>query len=318
MSDTPPAPTTAPPAAAAAADARAADQRRLVGVACALGAFLLWGFAPIYFKAVAAVPPLEVLAHRVVWTVVLLGLVLALLGRSTLFVTELRRLNRLWIYLLSTTLIAGNWLVFIWAVANDHLLQASLGYYINPLVTIALGVIFLAERLNRWQWAAVGLATAGVAVLIVGYGEVPWVSLALAFSFGFYSLIRKRFGVDPLVGLQIETLLLVPLGLVYLAAAGLGGTGSFVSGGWTLSLLLLASGLVTASPLILFMYGAQRLTLSTIGIMQYLAPSLHFVLAVAVYGEVLSEGHLVTFAAIWLGLACYTGDAMVRRRGGLA
>ncbi|MCA8907252.1 MAG: EamA family transporter RarD [Rhodospirillaceae bacterium] len=279
-----------------------------------MGAFLFWGFAPIYFKAVSVASPLEVLSHRVVWTVVLLGGLLAALGRLGGIAVELRRPGRLKTYIACTLLISANWLTFIWAVSHDHLLQASLGYYINPLVTIGLGVIFLSERLNRWQITAVVLAAAGVAVLVVGYGEVPWVSLVLAFSFGFYSLLRKRAAVDPQIGLQIETMLMLLPALAYLVVLEGSGEGLFIAGGWSISLLLVASGFVTAAPLILFMHGANRLTLTTIGVMQYIAPSLHFVLAVAVYSETLGTGQLITFAAIWLGLACYTGDAMVRRR----
>ena len=288
--------------------------QRVVGLACALGAFLIWGFAPIYFKAVSSAGPLEVLSHRVVWTVLLLGCVLAVLGRFNGIAAELRRPGRLKVYLACTVLISANWLTFIWAVFNDHLLQASLGYYINPLVTIALGVVFLSERLNRWQVLAVGLAAAGVGVLVIGYGEVPWVSLVLAVSFAVYSLIRKSARVDPMIGLQVETMLLVVPAIGYLVFLGVAGGSSFIGGGWVMSLLLVAGGLVTAAPLILFMYGAQRLTLTTIGVMQYLAPSLHFVLAVLVYEEPLGTGQVITFVAIWLGLACYTGDAMVRHR----
>ncbi|MCB9959806.1 MAG: EamA family transporter RarD [Rhodospirillaceae bacterium] len=284
------------------------------GLACSLAAFLIWGFAPIYFKAVSVATPLEVLSHRVVWTVVLLGGLLLALGRLSGVAAELRRPGRLKIYIACTILISANWLTFIWAVSNDHLLQASLGYYINPLVTIGLGVVFLSERLNRWQIAAVVLAAAGVAVLVVGYGEVPWVSLVLAFSFGFYSLLRKRAAVDPQIGLQIETMLLLLPALAYLAVLTGSGEGLFIADGWRISLLLVASGIVTAAPLILFMHGANRLTLTTMGVMQYIAPSVHFVLAVAVYAEPLGTGQLITFVAIWAGLACYTADAMVRRR----
>ena len=299
---------------AATSEADRQRSERMFGIAAALGSFVIWGVAPIYFKAVAEAGALEVLAHRVVWTVVLLAGLVAIIGRWDLLIATIGGWRRLWIYGLTTALISVNWLVFIWAVTNDHLLQASLGYFINPLVNVLLGLLFLGERLNRAQSVAVLLAMIGVGNLVIGYGELPWVSLVLAFSFGFYALLRKRFRIDPLIGLLVETMLLLPLGLAYLLWLTGTGSGQFWTGGWTISLLLVAGGAVTATPLILFMYGAQRLTLSAIGVMQYLAPSMHFLLAVLVYAEPFTSAHLVTFAAIWLGLVVFTGDAVRRNR----
>ena len=285
-----------------------------IGLAAASGAFLLWGLAPIYFKAVGAAPPAEILAHRVVWSVPLLAGLAVALGRWPVLTAALANPRLLRVYGVTTLLIAVNWLVFIWAVTSDHVLQASLGYFINPLVSVALGAIFLGERLNRWQMLAVGLAVAGVGNLLIGLGTVPYASLALAFSFGFYSLVRKKAATDPITGLLIEVSLLMPLGLVFLIWLAATGDGLFVVGGWWFSLLLFASGLVTATPLLLFLEGAKRLTLATIGILQYLGPTLHFVLAVFVYGEPFTAAHLVTFAAIWAALAVYSGDALVQYR----
>ena len=277
-----------------------------VGVAAALGAFILWGLAPIYFKAVMVASPLEVVSHRVVWTVIMLGGLVAALGRldHIAAVFSSRRLLRASV--LSTVLISINWLVFIWAVSNGLLLQASLGYFINPLVNVSLGMLFLGERLNRLQILAVILATLAVLNLIVSLGVVPWVSLTLAFSFGFYALVRKRAAVDPLAGLLIETMLMAPLGLVFLIWLAATGAGQFWVGGPSISVLLFLSGLVTSVPLVLFLTGANRLTMATIGLMQYLAPTLHFLLAVLAFGE--------PFAVIWVGLAIYSYDAMSRYR----
>ena len=299
---------------AAALEADRQRSERMLGVASALSAFVIWGVAPIYFKAVAEAGALEVLAHRVVWTVVLLAGLIAIIGRWDMLIATISAWRRLWIYGLTTALISVNWLVFIWAVTNDHLLQASLGYFVNPLVNVLLGLLFLGERLNRAQSVAVLLAMIGVGNLVIGYGELPWVSLVLAFSFSFYALLRKRFRVDPLIGLLVETMLLLPLGLAYLLWLAGTGSGLFWTGGWGISLLLVAGGVVTATPLVLFMHGAQRLTLSALGVMQYLAPSMHFLLAVWIYAEPFTSAHLVTFAAIWLGLIVFTGDAIRRNR----
>lgn len=285
-----------------------------VGLCAALGAFIIWGIAPVYFKAVGDAGPLEVVSHRVVWTVVMLGGLVAALGRLDQLAAVFASRRLLQASLLSTLLISTNWLVFIWAVGNDLVLHASLGYYINPLVNVLLGMVFLGERLNRWQIAAVVLATIAVGNLILALGVVPWVSLTLAFSFGFYALVRKRAGVDPLVGLLIETSLMAPVGLAFLLWLGATDGGQFWTGGPWISFLLFVSGLVTGVPLILFLTGAQRLTLASIGLMQYLAPTMHFLLAVLAFGEPFTTAHLVTFAVIWTGLALYSWDAISRYR----
>ncbi|MEO3433192.1 EamA family transporter RarD [Inquilinus sp. CAU 1745] len=286
-----------------------ASRESMLGLAYALGAFLLWGVAPIYFKAVGAANPVEILAHRVVWTaIMMIGLIYGL-GKTDAVMDVLRQPRRLPIYALSTVLISINWLTYIYAISIDHLVDASLGYYINPLVNVLLGMMFLSEKLNRWQGLAVALAGIGVGYQLVAYGEVPWISLTLAFSFGFYALVRKKAKVDPLAGLLVETLLLTPVGLIYLFWLGSQDAGQFVAGGWWMSVLLIASGIVTGLPLILFMFGAQRLTLSTIGLMQYIAPTIQLVLAVAIFGEPFSPATMVTFAFIWLGLVIYSWDA---------
>ncbi len=283
-------------------------------MAAGLGAFLIWGFVPIYFKAIGHIPVLEILAHRVVWTLAILIVLVAALGRLGEVVASLTNRRRLGILLITTVLVSSNWLIFIWAIQQDLLLEASLGYYINPLVNVALGVAFLSERLSRWQGVSITLAAIGVGVMIVGIGTVPWVALSLAATFGFYALVRKKADVDPLIGLLVETLLLLPAAGIYLIWLSTTGTGAFGSHDWTMSILLICSGLVTGTPLVLVMYGAQRLALSSIGLMQYLAPSIHFVLALLVYGEAFSLTHLITFLFIWAGLALYSWDSMARYR----
>ena len=291
-----------------------ARRRTAIGVTTALSAFLIWGFVPVFFKAIGHIPALEILAHRVVWTLAILIVLVAALGRLREVAASLTDRRRLGILLVTTLLVSSNWLIFIWAIQQNRLLEASLGYYINPLVNVVLGMVFLSERLNRRQGASVLLAAVGVGAMIVGISTLPWVALSLALTFGFYALVRKKAGVDPLVGLLVETLLMLPAALLYLLWLSSAGTGAFGPHDWTMTILLVCSGLVTGAPLVLVMYGAERLTLSTIGLMQYLAPSIHFLLALLVYGESFSLTHLVTFLFIWTGLAIYSWDAMARFR----
>ncbi len=283
------------------------------GAVLAFGAFLCWGLFPLYFKQVAAVPAVEMLANRVVWSLVFVTFLLTVIRGwpAVLAVFPNRRLMA--ILTLSAVVISINWGVFIWAIANNRILEASLGYYINPLVSVVLGVAVLRERLRPAQWAAVGLAATGVAYQVVGLGVFPWVALTLAFSFGFYGLIRKTAAVDAFSGLFIETLILGPLALAYLAWLAAAGQVAFGRGDWQLDAWIAASGVITALPLILFVAGAKRIRLSTLGLLQYVVPTGHFVLAVFVYGEPFTSGTLVTFACIWAALAVYSFDTA--RRG---
>ncbi|MCP4694717.1 MAG: EamA family transporter RarD, partial [Desulfobacterales bacterium] len=257
-----------------------------------------------------AISAVEIVMHRVVWSFLFLIPLLILQKRWGAFISVLKK-PRLMGVLCATTLLVGfNWLIFIWAVIHDHILQASLGYYINPLVNMLLGAIFLKERLRPPQLAAVILAGAGVLYLTLDYGETPWVSLSLAFTFGFYGLIRKVAPVSALEGLSVETLLLCPAalgGLVYLDVIG---SGAFLRTTPGMSLLLMAAALVTALPLLFFNKGARRLHLTTIGFMQYIAPSCTFLLAVFIYGEPMPAAQLVTFGMIWAALALYSADSV--------
>ncbi len=295
------------------ASSRSTD-RGLTGALLALAAFTWWGLAPIYFKAVASVPPLEVLAHRVVWSAVLLTGVVVVRQGARVLLSEFADLKRLGFYGLTALLLSTNWLVFIWAVQSGRLLEASLGYYINPLVNVLLGVLFLRERLNRPQQLAVLLAGLAVGFQVLAYGRLPWVSLTVAFTFGFYGLLRKKAGFDPLRGLLVETLVMLPLALGYIAFLWQRGAGSFGHLGLPMDGLLILSGVVTSVPLILFLEGANRIRLSTLGVMQYVAPTLHFLLAVAVYGELFTWVQGVTFALIWSALGVYSWDAFSNRR----
>lgn len=292
-----------------------APREARIGALSASAAFGLWGLTPIYFKALGTVPALEIIAHRVLWSVPLLALMLAL-GGGFGRLAALRQTPRLLATLsLSTALVTANWLVYVWAVNAGRVLETSLGYFIVPLVSVALGALVLGERLSMVQRVAVGLALAGVANQVLQLGALPWVSLSLALTFGLYGLLRKRLPLDAVSALLVEVLLAAPAALIYLAWLAHGGTLHFGHFGLAGDLLLAASGVVTVVPLLLFAVGARRLTLSTLGFLQYLAPSLMFVLGVFAYGEPLRASQLVTFGLIWLGLALYTAD-LWRRLGG--
>jgi len=289
---------------------------RRVGVLYGLAAFGFWGLVPIYFKAVAHVPPLEILAHRVVWSVVLTAALLSL-GRGWRGLQAAAASPRLLgILFMSAALVSCNWFVFIYAVATDQVLEASLGYFINPLVNVLLGMVFLRERLRPWQGVAVLLAAAGTIVLTVSYGRLPWIALVLAFSFGVYGLVRKTVRIESLNGLFVETTLLSPVALGYLVFLGLQGHGRFLAGDVRTSLLLVLAGAVTALPLVWFTSGARRLTYTTVGLLQYLAPTLQFLLAVLVYGELFTGVHLLTFTLIWAGLSIFMLDVFAHQRRG--
>ncbi|TVR83593.1 MAG: EamA family transporter RarD [Rhodospirillales bacterium] len=280
------------------------------GFLLALGAFAIWGLFPLYFKALSSVPAVEVLAHRVVWSVVFTGLLLTAWRHWRRVAVALADRRVLASLAASAAVITVNWGVFIWAVAANRVLEASLGYYINPLVSVALGVVVLRERLRGLQWAAVAMATAAVAYEVVGLGRVPWISLTLAVSFGLYGLIRKTAAVDPLTGLFVETLIVSPVALGYLLLLGATGTGAFATGSGATTGLLALAGVVTALPLLLFVAGARRIRLSSLGLLQYLVPTLHFLLAVAVFGEALTPDRLVTFVGIWIALALYSAATL--------
>ncbi|AKU13767.1 DMT superfamily transporter [Azoarcus sp. CIB] len=285
------------------------SQRRRQGVVATLIAFTIWGLMPLYFKAVGSVSPGEIVAHRVLWSVVFL---LALLALWRGF-DGLRRLmaqpRLIGLLALSASLTGSNWLVFVWAISENRLIEASLGYFINPLVSILLGRLVLGERMRPLQQAAVALACAGVAWRVWQVGALPWIALFLAITFGLYGLLRKRAPVDAINGLFVETLVTAPLAIGWLIWLASRGSLQFGQDLATDALLPLA-GVLTAVPLMLFAIGAQRLPLSTIGFLQYLAPSINFVLAVFVFREPFDAGQLAGFALIWAALAVYSVDML--------
>lgn len=283
--------------------------RTRAGLWMGLGAYLIWGVLPLYFKAIAAVDPIEIVAHRIVWSVVFLGTLATLWKRWPAIRAAIANRRVLLTLAVTSLLIGANWLIYIWAVLNGHVLAGSLGYYLNPLVNVLFGVVMLKEKLTRGQMVAVGLAAAGVAVLAIGATDGLWISLALAFSFASYGFLRKVAPVDSLEGLSIETALLAPIALGWLL--WLGGSGAGALGADPLvTLLLVLSGAITAIPLLLFTAAAKRLPYSTLGFLQYIAPSLQFLLAVLVFGEKLTTAHIVCFAAIWTALVIFTFEGL--------
>lgn len=291
-----------------------ADSKARRGFLLALGAYLLWGLLPFYMKAVAHLPLAEVIAHRVVWSVPIAAAVLVWAGRTADFKAALRSPRTIAMAALTAALISVNWGIYVWAIAVDRTVETALGYYINPLVSVVVGALLLGERLDRMQIAAVVLAAVAVAVLTIEGGKLPWVSLALAFSFAAYGFFRKTLPIGPSQGFLLEVLLLsVPaLGyIVYLTATG---QDHIISSSGADTALLIGCGPVTSVPLLLFAFGAKLLRLSTIGIMQYIAPTMVFLIAVLIFNEPFGTTQAVAFALIWAALAIYSWSMLAKAR----
>ncbi|MFC4701111.1 EamA family transporter RarD [Glaciecola siphonariae] len=275
----------------------------------AVAAYSMWGIAPLYFKALTHIPAPEILMHRVVWSVLVLLILIAGLKHFSKVSTALKSKRVVLTLFAAGILLAGNWLLFIWAVNNDFLLEASLGYFINPLINVFLGRVFLGERLRTVQKIAVGLAVVGVGILVVSYGQPPYVALTLAFSFSIYGLLRKQVSVDSMPGLFIETSMMLPAALIYWAFFATV-TADFSANEASLNYLLLFAGVLTTAPLLCFTAAARRIKYSTLGMFQYIGPSIMFGLATLVYHEPLSDARLTTFAMVWTALAIFTYDSL--------
>lgn len=278
------------------------------GLALGVSAYALWGVLPLYLHLLKGVPTLQVLAHRVLWSLLLLAVIVVALRKGRAILTAARG-RTLLLLIASATLIGINWVIYIWAVQNDHVLEASLGYFINPLVNVALGVVVLGERVRRIQGVAIAVAAIGVAVLAIDGGGSLWIPLALAASFGMYGLVRKIVAIDALGGLTVETLLLAPACAAWLAYAASTGESAF-GHSRHLDMLLVLAGAVTATPLLLFAAAARRMPYATLGLLQYIAPSLQFLEAVLLFGEPVHTVHIVTFVLIWSGCALYAWDSL--------
>ncbi|WP_192244424.1 EamA family transporter RarD [Mesorhizobium silamurunense] len=283
-----------------------ADTKARRGFLLALGAYFLWGLLPFYMKAVAHLPLAEVIANRVVWSVPIAAAVLIWAGRTADFKVAIRTPKSISMAALTAVLISINWGIYVWAIAVDRTVETALGYYINPLVSVVVGALLLGERLDRLQIAAVALAAIAVAVLTVEAGKLPWVSLALAFSFAAYGFFRKTLPIGPSQGFLLEVLLLSVPALCYIAYLIATGQDHFISSNATDTALLIGCGPVTAVPLLLFAFGARLLRLSTIGIMQYIAPTMVFLIAVLIFDEPFGTTQAIAFALIWTALAIYS------------
>ena len=284
------------------------------GIINAISAYFLWGFAPLYFKLIDQISPSEILIHRILWSTVLLFIVVIFSRKWRGFIDILKQPNLLIKLTISAAFLAVNWFMFIWAINNDHLLDASLGYFINPLFSVALGVIFLGERLRKWQKFAVSLAVIGVLIQLAIVGSLPIISLALAGTFGIYGLLRKKMHLDSFIGLLIESLMMLPIALTFWLFFVSSETSNMVNNSWGLNFTLIMAGVVTTAPLLCFTAAAKRLTLSSLGFFQYIGPSIMFFLATLYYQEPLELGKLTTFAFIWLALVIYSLDSLKARK----
>jgi chloramphenicol-sensitive protein RarD len=283
------------------------------GVIYGLAAYFLWGFYPIYFKALHIVPPLQILTHRVVWSFFALLLVLTARKELTRLKNSLT-LRIFLIYFAAGVLLAINWGTYVWAVNAGHIVESSLGYFINPLVSVLLGVVVLREKLRPWQWLPVALAALGVLYLTFSYGQLPWISLVLAFSFGIYGLVKKIAPLNSMHGLSVETTAIFIPALIFLFIEEFRGSGSFVHAGPSISLLLALAGPVTVIPLIFFATSARLIPLSTIGILQYVAPTLQFLIGVFIYHEPFTTERLIGFSIIWTALIIFSVESLLHQR----
>ena len=284
-----------------------------MGLFAALGAYALWGLLPIYFRLLHGVPSTEIVAQRIVWSIILILALLAVRRNLGPFTETLRNPRLLFALAGSASLIGINWLIYVWAVNDGHVVAASLGYFLNPLVNVGIGILMLKERLRRGQAVAICIAAVGVAIMAGAALTTLWISVALALSFAFYGLIRKLTPVAPMVGLGVETLILAPLAAAYLLwLTGHGG----VSLGREphVTALLIASGAVTTVPLVLFATAARKLPMAALGLLQYVAPTLQFLCGVLLFGERLTQGQMLSFALIWLGLIFFAGDSIAAAR----
>jgi len=283
------------------------------GILYGVAAYALWGLFPIYWRYLSALPAVEIMCHRIVWSFLFLGAILIRRNHFGSWAHKSIRLITITYFLGTACLLALNWLIFIWAVNHDYIVEASLGYFINPLVNVLLGVIFLKERPRFWQWFAIGIAAAAVLFLTFGYGSFPWIALTLAFSFGFYALLRKTGALSSLEGLSLEMAILFVPALGYLLYSQHGGTGAFGHVGVMKTVLLALAGIITTVPLLLFGSAARRISLTNLGLLQYISPTFQFLLGVFVYGETLTNARLIGFVAVWISLALYTVESLKTR-----
>ena len=275
------------------------------GILNGLGAYALWGFFPIYWKFLQNVPALQVIGHRIGWSFLFLLLILLITRQWNSFRASALTPKTFAIYSVAAVLLSVNWLVYVWGVNAGFIVETSLGYFINPLISVLLGVIFLRERLRAAQWVPITLAAAGVTYLTVSYGRLPWIALTLAFSFGVYGLVKKLAPLGSLYGLTLETALVFPIALIYLAVVDLNGVGAFLHEGPATDLLLIGTGIVTSIPLLMFASAARQIPLTMIGILQYIAPTIQFLIGVFLYHEPFDRSRMIGFSLVWIALIIF-------------
>jgi chloramphenicol-sensitive protein RarD len=285
-----------------------------MGVFYAFFAYIAWGLLPVYWKAIQTVPALQILSHRILWSFVLVAILLVVRKQWGKARDVLRDPSKMWGLVLSALLVTSNWFIYIWAVNNNQVVEASLGYYINPLLTVLLGIVVLHERMDRWQIVSLVLAALGVMILTLEYGKIPWISLGLAMTFALYGLAKRLVEVDSLLGLALETAVVVPIALIYLSTVQIRGEGAVGHTGLFTLLLLIGAGIVTALPLLSFAQAAKTIPFATIGFIQYVSPSLSLVLGVFLYHEEFTSAHAFSFGTIWIALAIYSVSRMAVAR----
>ncbi len=284
------------------------------GILNGIAAYTLWGFFPIYWKFLQQVPALQVIGHRISWSFVLLIIVILATRQWQDFRSAALTPKVIGIYAIASVLLTINWLVYVWGVNAGFIVETSLGYFINPLLSVLLGVIFLRERLRPAQWIPVGIAAAGVIYLTVIYGRLPWIALSLAFSFGFYGFVKKLAPLGSLYGLTLETGIVFPIALIYLFIVGFNNTGAFLHESTLTTILLIGAGAVTTIPLLMFASAAKQIPLSVVGLLQYIAPTLQFLIGVFIYKEPFDRSHLIGFGIVWVALIIFWVENYMSRR----
>jgi chloramphenicol-sensitive protein RarD len=283
------------------------------GIIHALGAYFFWGLVPIYWKFLKHVPASQLIGHRIIWSFVLLAAILSIRRKWPELRAPILDRKVLLIYFIAAVLCGFNWFIYVWGVTAGYIVECSLGYFINPLLSVLLGVIFLRERLRLFQWLSIGLAAAGVGYLTIVYGRLPWIALGLTFTFGFYGLVKKLAPLNSLNGLTLETGMLLIPGLLFLVYQDWIGKGAFLHGGMSPDLLMIGAGFITTVPLLMFASAAQRIPLTTIGVLHYITPTLQFFLGVLVYKESFSSAQAVGFGIVWTGLIIFCADSFLSR-----
>jgi chloramphenicol-sensitive protein RarD len=284
------------------------------GVLYAFGGYFIWGVVPIYWKTLKHVPATQLIGHRIVWSFVLLALMLLATRKWTEFRALASERKIFPIYSVAAVLVGANWLIYVWAVNSGFILEASLGYFINPLLSVLLGVVFLRERLRLFQWVSIGLAAVGVVYLTTTYGHLPWIALGLAFTFGFYGLVKKIAPLGSVYGLTLESGILFLPGLFFLAYQDWIGRGAFMHTGFQSDLLMAGAGLITTVPLLMFVSAARRIPLSALGILHYITPTCQFLLGLLIYKEAFDRNHAIGFGIVWIGLMIYCVEGFTANR----